>query len=168
MGTGLYSLGGFSLPFWTVGSIGLLCAAIMFFLLPEIKRKEEVNDKINKSLTAKDVIKVLHYFLPKCLWCHSLSIPVTQNTVDTIWQLCHSLWKRLSWSNARASNEEHVWGKPGSSWGCIPVARWCLLGNICGSWICKLIFHTVSQNQWYGFISFFRYVIESSIRLWFP
>ena len=58
MGTGLYSLGGFSLPFWTVGSVGLLCAITMFFLLPVVNRSEVPDEKNSNALTTKDVLKV--------------------------------------------------------------------------------------------------------------
>ena len=62
IGSGLYSLGGFLLPFVTVGSIGIILAICLFFAIPsgEYEKQEENNDLKTKKLTWSGVFQV-HY-----------------------------------------------------------------------------------------------------------
>ena len=60
VGSYLYSIGGFGVPFWTVGSVGLLCAILMFFFLPSVQSPltTDASDAATKSLTVKAVFMV--------------------------------------------------------------------------------------------------------------
>ena len=62
IGSGLYSLGGFLLPFVTVGSIGIVLAICLCFAIPsgEYEKQNENNDLKNKKLTWSGVFQV-HY-----------------------------------------------------------------------------------------------------------
>ena len=62
IGSGLYNLGGFLLPFVTVGSIGVILAICLFFAIPsgEYKKKEECSKIKKKKLTWSGVIEVYH------------------------------------------------------------------------------------------------------------
>ena len=64
IGSALYSIGGFGVPFWTVGSLGLVCAVLIFFLLPSVKPKSTDSSYGNskKHLTVKAIFSVsAHY-----------------------------------------------------------------------------------------------------------
>ena len=59
VGSALYSLGGFPLPFLTVGSLGLLAAIGLFFVVPEVQwDKRDSPDDDTKVLTLKGIAKV--------------------------------------------------------------------------------------------------------------
>ena len=60
IGSGLYSLGGFLLPFVTVGSIGIILAICLFFAIPsgEYEKQEENSDLKTKKLTWSGVFQV--------------------------------------------------------------------------------------------------------------
>ena len=70
IGSALYSIGGFGVPFWTVGSLGLVCAVLIFFLLPSVKPKSTDSSDGNskKHLTVKAIFSVsAHYIYKICL-----------------------------------------------------------------------------------------------------
>ena len=60
IGSGLYSLGGFLLPFVVVGSIGIVLAVCLFFAIPkgEYENREDLNESNSKKLTWAGVFKV--------------------------------------------------------------------------------------------------------------
>ena len=57
LGSVLYNAGGFMLPFIVVGSIGLIVATALVFVIPNVK-PDPVKAKSEKSLTFKDIAKV--------------------------------------------------------------------------------------------------------------
>ena len=61
IGSGLYSLGGFLLPFVVVGSVGIVLAVCLFFAIPkgEYENREDQNESDAKKLTWAGVFKVL-------------------------------------------------------------------------------------------------------------
>ena len=63
----IYSIGGFGAPFWTVGTVGFVCAVVMFFLLQPVtlNTPNKTLDNTNKKcLTLKDVLSVSFTTLP--------------------------------------------------------------------------------------------------------
>ena len=58
IGTALYAAGGFGLPFWIIGSIGLVNAILLFFYLPIVRSKGRDGTDGSKTLTAMNVLKV--------------------------------------------------------------------------------------------------------------
>ena len=55
----LYSLGGFGVAFWSVGSLELVCAVVMFFIMPSVKPENKCLDSGNKkSISVKAVFTV--------------------------------------------------------------------------------------------------------------
>ena len=74
VGSAFYSLGGFGLPFFVVGSLGVVIAAVLFYLVPVVPNelRDNENNKKNKigtggeeedekpDLTVMDTIKVRH------------------------------------------------------------------------------------------------------------
>lgn len=59
IGSALYSLGGFPLPFLTVGSLGLVIAIALFFVVPDVQYdKRDSPDDDTKVLTLKGIAKV--------------------------------------------------------------------------------------------------------------
>ena len=64
LGSGLYSLGGFLLPFVVVGSVGLVLATCLFFAIPrgEYEKKENHSPNNTKKLTWAGVFKVHNDF----------------------------------------------------------------------------------------------------------
>ena len=66
VGSFLYSVGGFGLPFWTTGGICILASFLIFFFLPNIKStkstttdSDELSDKRVKTLSYKEIVKVI-------------------------------------------------------------------------------------------------------------
>ncbi len=57
MGSVLYNAGGFKLPFFVVGSIGLVVATSLVFVIPNVK-PDPIKKSSEKSLTFKDIAKV--------------------------------------------------------------------------------------------------------------
>ena len=63
-GSFLYSVGGFGLPFWIIGGIGILASFLIFFFLPNIKNTksttddDELSEKRVKTLSYKVIAKV--------------------------------------------------------------------------------------------------------------
>ena len=60
IGSGLYSLGGFLLPFVVVGSVGIVLAICLFFAIPkgEYENRKDQNESNTKKLTWAGVFKV--------------------------------------------------------------------------------------------------------------
>ena len=60
IGSALYSLGGFLLPFVVVGSLDIVLAICLFFAIPngEYERREDRNENITKKLKWAEVFKV--------------------------------------------------------------------------------------------------------------
>ena len=60
IGSGLYSLGGFLLPFVTVGSVGIILAICLFFAIPggEYEKQNDHNELKAKRLTWSGVFRV--------------------------------------------------------------------------------------------------------------
>ena len=60
IGSGLYSLGGFLLPFVVVGSVGIVLAVCLFFAIPkgEYENRKDQNESNTKKLTWAGVFKV--------------------------------------------------------------------------------------------------------------
>ena len=60
IGSGLYSLGGFLLPFVVVGSVGIVLAICLFFAIPkgEYEKRKDQNESNTKKLTWNGVFKV--------------------------------------------------------------------------------------------------------------
>jgi cell division protein FtsW (lipid II flippase) len=54
----LYSLGGFTLPFISVGSVTLLVAILLLIIVPNIKMEEKDKTDGGKSLTFAGLLKV--------------------------------------------------------------------------------------------------------------
>ena len=52
MGSTLYSIGGFSLPFLSVGTFGLLVAIALYFVVPDVQA--QANDSIDDSHKVSD------------------------------------------------------------------------------------------------------------------
>ena len=61
IGSALYNLGGFLMPFVTVGSIGILLASCLLFVIPNDVHEKKVDNTINKKekLSFSRIIKVL-------------------------------------------------------------------------------------------------------------
>ena len=60
IGSGLYSLGGFLLPFVVVGAVGIVLAVCLIFAIPKGKyeNREDQNESNTKKLTWAGVFKV--------------------------------------------------------------------------------------------------------------
>ena len=52
MGSTLYSIGGFSLPFLSVGTFGLLVAIALYFVVPDVQ--DQANDSFDDSHKVSD------------------------------------------------------------------------------------------------------------------
>ena len=57
-GSLLYSVGGFGLPFWVVGALGMLSTAVIFKTLPDVAESVKDFDEDSKSLRLWDIVKV--------------------------------------------------------------------------------------------------------------
>ena len=57
-GSLLYSVGGFGLPFWVVGALGMLSTAMIFKTLPDVAKSVKEFDVDSKSLRLWDIVKV--------------------------------------------------------------------------------------------------------------
>lgn len=58
MGSALYGVGGFTLPFLSVGSVTLVVAILLLFIVPNVKMEEKDKTDGGKSLTFTGLIKV--------------------------------------------------------------------------------------------------------------
>lgn len=59
IGSALYILGGFQLPFWVVGGIGVVISVALFFVVPKVLPGDSNNSNDNKlTLTIWDIFKV--------------------------------------------------------------------------------------------------------------
>ena len=58
MGSFLYELGGFTLPFLTVGSFALVMAVVLCIVVPSVKMDERDAGDDGKSLTFTKLAKV--------------------------------------------------------------------------------------------------------------
>ena len=69
IGSALYSLGGFTLPFLSCGILGLVMGICLLFSVPKIDTNtKEENDNITciekgKTLTWKDIVTVTTYYI---------------------------------------------------------------------------------------------------------
>ncbi len=63
MGSFLYSLGGFQLPFLVVGSIGLVVATVLVFVIPNVKPDTEKKSS-EKALNFLQIAKSPSIFMP--------------------------------------------------------------------------------------------------------
>ena len=62
MGSALYSLGGFPLPFLAVGTFGLIIAIALFFVVPDVQsNRDDSPDGDSKVLTLRGISKVTLY-----------------------------------------------------------------------------------------------------------
>ena len=59
LGSALYGLGGFTLPFLSVGSVTLLVAILLLFIVPNVKTEEKDKRDAGKSLTFAGLVKVI-------------------------------------------------------------------------------------------------------------
>ena len=57
-GSLLYSVGGFGLPFWVVGALGMLSTAVIFKTLPDVAESVKDFAEDSKSLRLWDIVKV--------------------------------------------------------------------------------------------------------------
>ena len=62
LGAFLYEVGGFTLPFVIVGSIGIVVATSLLFVIPNVKIDER--KVADKTLTLMDIAKSPSIFLP--------------------------------------------------------------------------------------------------------
>ena len=51
-------MGGFGLPFWVVGALGMLSTAVIFKTLPDVAESVKDFDEDSKSLRLWDIVKV--------------------------------------------------------------------------------------------------------------
>ena len=59
LGSALYSLGGFPLPFLSVGTFGLIVAIALFFVVPDVQsNRGDSPDDDSKVLTLRGIAKV--------------------------------------------------------------------------------------------------------------
>ena len=59
LGSALYSLGGFSLPFLSVGTFGLLVAIALYFVVPDVQANQNDSpDDDRKVLNLRGIAKV--------------------------------------------------------------------------------------------------------------
>ena len=59
LGSALYSLGGFPLPFLSVGTFGLIIAIALFFVVPDVQsNRDDSPDGDSKVLTLRGISKV--------------------------------------------------------------------------------------------------------------
>ena len=58
-GTLLYGIGGFGLPFWVIGALGIFLAVILYIIIPPIKQKDQKVCNGGTQLTIKGVTKVI-------------------------------------------------------------------------------------------------------------
>ena len=60
LGSALYSLGGFPLPFLSVGTFGLIIAIALFFVVPDVQsNRDDSPDGDSKVLTLRGISKVI-------------------------------------------------------------------------------------------------------------
>ena len=107
IGSVLYSLGGFGVPFWTVGSVGLVCAVLIFFLLPSVKAKDNIDSSDGngtRPLTPRAVFSVrfLKFFVQK------ISSSITPLCFYSLHKYCSHFSTTLSLSMAMACLK-HCW-----------------------------------------------------------
>ena len=57
-GTLLYGIGGFGLPFWVIGALGIFLAVILYIIIPPVKQKDQKVCNGGTQLTIKGVTKV--------------------------------------------------------------------------------------------------------------
>ena len=57
-GTLLYGIGGFGLPFWVIGALGIFLAVILYIIIPPVKQKDQKMSDGGTQLTIKGVTKV--------------------------------------------------------------------------------------------------------------
>ena len=118
IGSGLYSLGGFLLPFVTIGSIGIILAICLFFAIPsgEYDIQEDCNDLKTKKLTWSGVFQVhyrdetLEYYTSSCInsilntlykWYRSLIIFVSYLVTQDMFVLCGQPYLFYGYRNDR-------------------------------------------------------------------
>ena len=59
LGSALYSLGGFPLPFLSVGTFGLIIAIALFFVVPDVQsNRDDSPDGDSKVLTLRGISRV--------------------------------------------------------------------------------------------------------------
>ena len=58
LGSALYSVGGFYLPFITVGSVAFVAAVLLLFIVPNVKPEKRDKTDGGKSLTFSALIRV--------------------------------------------------------------------------------------------------------------
>ena len=59
LGSALYSLGGFSLPYLSVGTFGLLVAISLYFVVPDVQANQnKYTSDCRKALNLRDISKV--------------------------------------------------------------------------------------------------------------
>jgi predicted MFS family arabinose efflux permease len=63
LGSFLFSIGGFTLPFVVVGSIGLVVATILVFVIPNVKSDTEKRSS-DKALSFQQIAKSPSIFMP--------------------------------------------------------------------------------------------------------
>lgn len=72
IGSVLYKVGGFGMPFWVVGATGCVVAVCLHFMIPNVNGKNANSpDATTKSLTVKDVLKVS---ISKITYCQAMSL----------------------------------------------------------------------------------------------
>jgi MFS family permease len=76
LGSLLYNIGGFKLPFFVVGSIGLIVATSLVFVIPNVK-PDSVKKPSEKSLTFVAIAKVFSYFYVPCIKSLNLNICIS-------------------------------------------------------------------------------------------
>ena len=66
IGAGLYSVGGFSLPYFVVGSMALIMAIVLVFVVPKVQTDIKAKQvKQSKSLTFAAILKARFYLVYK-------------------------------------------------------------------------------------------------------
>ena len=58
LGTALYGIGGFGLPFCVVGALGIALAVILYVIMPPVRQKAQNVSNGGTQLTIKGVTKV--------------------------------------------------------------------------------------------------------------
>ena len=117
IGSGLYSLGGFGLPFWTVGSIGLVLAGLIYIFLPRVKSKKTESTDDGKPLTLKTILTVWSKEIIRQKRTKLFCLPSVANDVHSVfWQLHRFMWQRNGGGHAGTVHEKICWGNSGSSW----------------------------------------------------
>ena len=71
MGSLVYSIGGFGLPFWLVGGIALVASVLIFIFVPNVEASQDESSKGSKSLRLLSIAKVFYNFCMNS--CHKLT-----------------------------------------------------------------------------------------------